>query len=61
MRDGKLAVEMLHKALACDLRILFEEPKKTLITMAAAYFLYLFPTRFYMQLEQVAMNFAKGF
>ncbi|MGD1951843.1 MAG: glycosyltransferase family 2 protein [Leptolyngbyaceae cyanobacterium] len=61
MRDGKLAVEMLHKALACDLRILFEEPKKTLITMAAAYFLYLFPTRFYRQLEQVAMNFAKGF
>ena len=61
MRDGALAVSMLHKALANDLRILVEEPRKTLVTMAAAYFLYIVPVRFYIQLEQVALNFAKGF
>ncbi len=61
MRDGTLAVKMLHKSLGTDLRILFEEPRKTFVTMAAAYFLYLVPIRFYIQLEQAAMNFAKGF
>lgn len=61
MRDGTLAVKMLHKSLASDIRILFEEPRKTFVTMAAAYFLYLVPVKFYIQLEQVAMNFAKGF
>lgn len=61
MRDGSLAVKMLHRSIASDWRILFEEPRKTLVTMAAAYFLYLIPIKFYIQLEQAAMNFAKGF
>ena len=60
MRDGSLAVKMLHKSLASDLRILIEEPRKTLLTMGAAYFLYLIPIRLYVQLEQAAMNLAKG-
>ncbi|MBT9311111.1 glycosyltransferase family 2 protein [Leptothoe kymatousa] len=61
MRDGTLAVKMLHRALASDLRILVEEPIKTLVTMGAAYFLYLVPIKLYIQLEQAAMNLAKGF
>ena len=61
MRDGELAVKMSHRALASDMRILFEEPRKTIVTMAASYFLYLVPIKFYIQLEQAAMNFAKGF
>lgn len=60
MRDGALAVKMLHRSLASDLRILFEEPGKTLVTMGAAYFLYLVPIKLYIQIEQAAMNVAKG-
>jgi glycosyltransferase involved in cell wall biosynthesis len=60
MRDGKLAVKMLHKSLASDFRILFEEPRKTVVTMAAAYFLYLMPVSLYVQLEQATIKFAKG-
>lgn len=61
MRDAKLSVQMLHKALSSDIRILLEEPRKTLVTMGAAYFLYLTPEKVYIQLEQAAMNVAKGF
>ncbi|MBX2865986.1 MAG: glycosyltransferase [Leptolyngbyaceae cyanobacterium MAG.088] len=58
MRDGKLAVEWLHKSLKTDLRILFEEPRKTIVTMVAAYFLHFIPS-FYILLEQAAMTIAK--
>lgn len=61
MRDAPLAMEMLHKSIASDIRILFEEPRKTLITIGAVYFLYLTPKKFYSHLEQAAMNLAKGF
>ncbi|MEO0737461.1 MAG: glycosyltransferase family 2 protein [Cyanobacteria bacterium J06649_12] len=61
MRDASLALKMLHKSIASDIRILFEEPRKTLVTMGAVYFLCLTPTKLYTQIEQAAMNFAKGF
>ena len=62
VRDSKLALEMLHKSISSDLRILTEEPAKTLVTMGATYFLCLFPPKLYTQLEQVAKFFAsKGF
>ncbi|MEL7509805.1 MAG: glycosyltransferase family 2 protein [Cyanobacteria bacterium J06554_1] len=61
MRDASLALQMLHKSIASDIRILFEEPRKTLITIGAVYFLCLTPTKLYTQIEQAAMNFAKGF
>ncbi|MEA5466980.1 glycosyltransferase family 2 protein [Leptothoe sp. PORK10 BA2] len=62
VRDSKLALEMLHKSIFTDMRILTEEPVKTFVTMGATYFLCLFPTKLYTQLEQVAMRFlAKRF
>lgn len=61
VRDSKLALEMLHKAISSDIRILTEEPAKTLLTMGATYFLCLFPPKLYTQLEQVAIFFvSKG-
>ena len=57
LHDSKLALEMMHKAIASDKRIFTEEPVKTLVTMGATYFLCLVPTKLYVQLEQTARNF----
>jgi glycosyltransferase involved in cell wall biosynthesis len=56
LRDGRLAVTMLNRALATDWRILLEEPKKTAMTIGAAYLLKALPQRLYCQLERIAMQ-----
>ncbi|ESA36802.1 glycosyl transferase family 2 [Leptolyngbya sp. Heron Island J] len=56
LRDSKLALEMMHKAIASDKRIFTEEPVKTLVTMGATYFLCLVPIKLYDHLEQAARN-----
>lgn len=50
-RDGALAVRLLHQSLATDWRVLLEEPRRTLITLAAAYLLLVLPEGPYRWLE----------
>lgn len=45
------AVTLVHRALATHWQIILEEPKKTLVTLAAAYVLWLLPQSFYGYLE----------
>ncbi len=56
LQDGSMAVELVNRALATNWRILFEEPRRTLLSMAAAYFLWLLPKSLYSQLETVALK-----
>jgi len=50
-RDGALAVRLLHQSLATDWRVLMEEPRRTLITLLAAYLLRVLPEGPYRWLE----------
>jgi glycosyltransferase involved in cell wall biosynthesis len=56
LRDGKLAVSMMNQSLASDWRIALEEPKKTAMTIGAAYLLKALPKRLYFKLESIAMK-----
>jgi len=56
LRDGVMAVDMMHQALATNWRILLEEPRRTLMTMSAAYLLRFTPQPLYSRLEAVAFR-----
>ncbi len=55
-RDGALAVRLLHQSLATDWRVLLEEPRRTLITLLAAYLLRLLPEAPYRWLEGLMLR-----
>lgn len=56
LKDGKTAVKLAHEALATYWQILFEEPRRTGLTLAAAYSLWLLPQPLYQKLESFALN-----
>lgn len=56
LRDGALAVEMLQRAVTSDWKILFEEPRRSLITGIAAYSVWLLPKGLYTGIEKVALR-----
>ncbi|BAU13326.1 glycosyl transferase family 2 [Leptolyngbya sp. NIES-3755] len=56
LRDGEMAVETMNTALSQDIRILFEEPRRTLITMMAAYSLKFTPRSLYTWMERAAFK-----
>ncbi len=56
LRDGKMAVEQVNQALAKDWRILLEEPRRTLLTVFAAYLLRFTPQSLYRQMEALAFK-----
>ncbi len=55
MKDETMAVRLMHRALRTHWQILLEEPKRTLITMAAVYLLWLLPPSFYSRCEAIAL------
>jgi glycosyltransferase involved in cell wall biosynthesis len=56
LKDGTTAIQFTHRALSTYWRILLEEPRRTLITLAAAYFLWLMPRSLYHQIESMALK-----
>jgi glycosyltransferase involved in cell wall biosynthesis len=56
LKSAPIAVKMAHKALSTYWKMIFEEPEKTLVTLAAAYSLYLLPKQFYNNLENLALQ-----
>ncbi|MDS3859216.1 glycosyltransferase [Thermosynechococcaceae cyanobacterium BACA0444] len=56
MRVGKTAVDLIKRAFQSDARILWQEPKRTLLTLAAAYFVKTLPESIYLWLENQAMT-----
>ncbi|NMG06810.1 glycosyltransferase family 2 protein [Brasilonema sp. UFV-L1] len=58
LEAGSTAVEFAQRAVSTHWRILLEEPHRTLITLAAAYFLLLMPRTLYHQIQSVALKIA---
>ncbi len=56
LKDGTTAIQFTHRAVSTHWRILLEEPRRTLITLAAAYFLWLMPGSLYHQIESMALK-----
>lgn len=56
LRDGAMAVDFVNRALAKDWRIALEEPRRTFLTAAAAYFLCLTPRPLYEKMELLALT-----
>ncbi len=56
LKERSMAVKLVHRALATDWGILFKEPRRTLLTLAAAYSLLLLPQPIHSQLEFLALK-----
>jgi glycosyltransferase involved in cell wall biosynthesis len=56
LKSAPTAVTMAHRALFTHWQMIFEEPEKTLMTLAAAYSLYLLPKGFYNNIENLALQ-----
>lgn len=56
LRNGSTAVQLINKAILTYWRILFEEPRRTLMTLGAAYFLLILPQSFYHKIESLALK-----
>ena len=56
LQASSLAVQFSHQALAAHWHLLFEEPRRTLLTWAAAYSLWLLPRPLYCQIEKLALK-----
>lgn len=55
-RDGQTAVQLINKSLQQNWHILTEETSRTLITITAAYIIYLIPKRLYLYIEKIAIK-----
>jgi len=58
LQDGKMATNLIHRALATYWRILLEEPQRTLRVWMGAYLLYWLPQPLYCRLETLAAKAA---
>lgn len=58
LRDGTMATKLINQSLTTYVRILLEEPHRTLQTLVAAYLMRLLPLNFYQQFEAIAMQIA---
>ncbi|GAB1538522.1 hypothetical protein NUACC21_11840 [Scytonema sp. NUACC21] len=56
LQDSAMAVQLVNRALATNWRILVKEPRRTLLTLGAAYFLLLLPQSLYSQIEALALK-----
>lgn len=56
LRDGDLAVTMINRALTTNWQILLEEPRRTIMTIGAAYFVKLIPKQLYEKIEAFAIR-----
>nr|WP_233222667.1 glycosyltransferase family 2 protein [Chroococcidiopsis sp. CCALA 051] len=56
LKTGSMAVEFINRAVVSYWHIVLEEPGRTLLTLAAAYSLWLLPQPFYCQVEALAIK-----
>lgn len=56
LHDGRLASQLMHRALASDASIIFQEPARTLVTLAASYLLRISPQPLYQRMENLAQR-----
>ncbi|MBE9012740.1 glycosyltransferase family 2 protein [Pseudanabaenaceae cyanobacterium LEGE 13415] len=56
LRDGRMAIDLIHQSLSTYSTILIEEPHRTLQTLFAAYLLRALPKRLYRRFEAIAVQ-----
>jgi glycosyltransferase involved in cell wall biosynthesis len=56
LQAGSMAVKLVNRALAANWRILLKEPRPMLLTLVAAYFLWLIPQSLYSKIEAFALK-----
>ena len=56
MRVDEAAVQLINRALSTYWQILLEEPKRTILTLVAAYLLRVLPQFFYQKIDALAAN-----
>ena len=56
LQGGSTAVKMINRALLTCWRIVLEEPRRTLLTLTAAYLLWLLPKSTYHWIEEQALK-----
>ncbi|OUL33346.1 glucosyl transferase [Nostoc sp. T09] len=56
LQAGAMAVKLINQALVSNWRILLEIPRPTILTLVAAYFLWLLPQSLYSSIETVALK-----
>ena len=56
LQNSPLAVEMINRALIADWKILVVEPQRTIVTLLAAYLLWLLPQPIYGWMERFALK-----
>uniref|UniRef100_A0A0C1RGJ1 Uncharacterized protein n=1 Tax=Tolypothrix bouteillei VB521301 TaxID=1479485 RepID=A0A0C1RGJ1_9CYAN len=59
-KDNLLAIQMIHRAIWMDWRIITEQPRRTLLTLVAAYVLWLVPQVIYCRLEELISSIKKS-
>lgn len=55
-KDGRSAVDLIHRALATHWQIILKEPGRTILTLLAAYTIRFLPQSLYNRIEQLAMK-----
>jgi glycosyltransferase involved in cell wall biosynthesis len=55
-KDGKAAVQFINRALASNWKILIYEPMRSLLTIFAAYLIWILPQSFYNGIEKFALK-----
>ncbi len=55
-QSASTAIKLAHRSILTHWQILIEEPRRTLLTLAAAYSLWLLPRSFYHQLEALGLK-----
>lgn len=56
IKSGTLAVQLIHRALRLHWRVFLDSPRRTFMTLVAAYMLWLLPNPLYLQLEKLAVS-----
>lgn len=56
LQDSSMAIKLVNRALVTNWQILLHEPRRTLLSIAAAYFLRLLPQSFYNLVETLALK-----
>ncbi len=56
LQESSMAMKLMHQALAAHWRIIPEEPRRTLMTLTAAYLLWLLPQPIYCQIRGLALK-----
>jgi len=60
LKNGEMAMTLINRSLMSDWHICVQEPRRTLLTIVAAYLIRILPPLLYDQMEQIALKVVGG-